>query len=82
MDTRYHDCKYSERAKTVSKTLEDKWVEQFEREKERKKRQKEAAAQAEVASKKRREAADLERDVERAHWQMHRYEGIILWTDL
>ena len=78
MDTRYHDCRYSERAKTVSKTLEDKWVEQFEREKERKKRQKEAAAQAEVARKKRREDADLER----AHWQMHRYEGIILWADL
>ena len=79
MDTRYHDCKYSERTKTVWKTLVDKWLEDNEREKEQKKRQKEAAAKAEVARKKRREKANLEI----AYWQTHPFKGkCIIWEDL
>ena len=83
MDARYHDCKYSDRAKAVWNSLVDTWLEDNKREKEQKKRQKEIydlkVANAKVARIKKEKEADLER----VYWQMHPFTGkCILWEDL
>ena len=83
MDARYHDCKYSDRAKAVWNSLVDTWLEDNKRETEQKKRQKEIydlkVAKAKVARIKREEEVNLAR----AYWQMNPFKGErILWEDL
>jgi len=79
MDTRYHDCIYSEHVRTVRKTRVDKWLE----EKEQKKRQREIYDLKVANAKVARITREKEADLERAYWQMHPFTGkCILWEDL